>query len=143
MSKLVELISEYFLGTKSREYYRNKTIYFEKIKNGDGDERTKKESELLSKQIKYSKRAGKIVFLEKMFSNSIESAFAITSLVTKDTSYLYLGVFLGECFRFGSLSNEIKRKEYWSLIESLVNNTSIIDSKINEAIKLVSEQYKQ
>ena len=141
MSKLVELISEYFFGTESREYYRNKTIYFEKIKNNN--KRTKEESELLSEKIKYSKSAGKRVFLERMLSNSIEFASAITSLITKDPSYVCLGGFLGEYTRTCSFFNEKKRKEYWGLIESLTNTTSIIDSKFDEVFELVSKKYKK
>ena len=141
MSKLVELISEYFLGTKSREYYTNKTIYFEKIKNNN--KITKKESELLSEKIKLCKTAEKRVFLEKMLSNSIEVGFAVTSLITKESVYFYLGCFLGEYARTDLFSYEKKRKQEWDIIELMNNTFPIINSQINTVKELVSKKYKQ
>ena len=140
MSKLVELISEYFLGTISRGYYRNKTIYFEKIKNNN--KTTKEESELLSKKIKLCKTAEKRVFLEKMLSNSIDVGFAVTSLITKEPVYFYLGCFLGVYTRADLFSYEKKRKQEWDIIELMNNKFPIINSKINTVKELVSKPYK-
>jgi len=136
MSKLRELISEYFLGTQSREYYRNKTIYFEKIKNNN--KITKEESELLSEEIKFTKGAERRVFLEKMLSNSIEVASAITALVTKEPVYFCLGGFVGEYIRTYSFSYEKEQQEWGDTIEIMTN----ITSQINTITELVSKLNK-
>ncbi|OIO63499.1 hypothetical protein COY26_02195 [Candidatus Woesearchaeota archaeon CG_4_10_14_0_2_um_filter_33_10] len=142
MSKLVELVSEYFLGTESREYYRNKTIYFEKIKNNNSN-RIKEESELLSEEIELTKGAERRVFLEKMLSNSIEVASAITALVTKEPVYFYLGGFVGECTRTYSFFYEKQQQQYWDAVESMNNAFSTITSQINTITELVSKNYKK
>ena len=141
MPKLVELISEYFLGTKSREYYRNKTIHFEKIKNNNRNI-TKEISESLSEKIKYFKTVEKRVFYERIFSNSIDAASAISSLITKNPSYICLGILLGEYVRIHSLVTEKKIKRLGNLIKSLTNTASSINSEVDNA-KVYSEQYKQ